>query len=151
MASEQLNELFARIHCGFRRSLRKGSLLMDPCMLSLQSRLLSLQPELLTQQTPLDTRFIVMDTETTGLSEGVPKTARLEDPPGAFQGKNSWPTTGYRGPAPPRGSGTHRYVFKLYALDAQLEIEPEVDKQALITAMSGRVIGEGRLIGTYDR
>jgi Raf kinase inhibitor-like YbhB/YbcL family protein len=89
--------------------------------------------------------------ETTGLSEGIPRPARLDDPPGAVQGKNSWRTTGYRGPAPPPGSGTHRYVFKLYALDTELEIEPDVDKQALITAMSGHVIGKGRLIGTYER
>ena len=89
--------------------------------------------------------------EATGLSEGIPDSVRLDDPPGAVQGKNSWPTTGYRGPAPPPGSGTHRYVFKLYALDSELEIEPDADKQTLIAAMSGHVIGEGRLIGTYER
>ena len=89
--------------------------------------------------------------QTTGLSEGVPETARLDAPAGAVQGKNSWPTTGYRGPAPPRGSGTHRYFFKLYALDTELEIEAEVEKQALITAMSGHVIGKGQVIGTYER
>jgi Raf kinase inhibitor-like YbhB/YbcL family protein len=89
--------------------------------------------------------------ETTGLSEAIPETARLDDPAGAVQGENSWRTTGYRGPAPPRGSGTHRYLFKLYALDTELEIEPEVDKQTLITAMSGHVLGKGQLIGTYER
>jgi Raf kinase inhibitor-like YbhB/YbcL family protein len=86
-----------------------------------------------------------------GLPEGIPKTARLDDPAGAVQGKNSWPTIGYRGPAPPSGSGTHRYVFTLYALDTELRIEPEADKQALFTAMSGHVIGKGQLIGTYER
>ena len=89
--------------------------------------------------------------DTEALPEGIPTTARLDDPPGALQGKNSWPATGYRGPAPPRGSGTHRYVFKLYALDTELEIEPEMDKTTLVAEMSGHVLGEGRLIGTYER
>ena len=89
--------------------------------------------------------------EATGLSEGIPDLARLDDPPGAIQGKNSWSTTGYRGPAPPRGSGTHRYVFTLYALDEELQIGPEAEKQALITAMSGHVTGKGQVIGTYER
>jgi len=85
------------------------------------------------------------------LPEGIPKTARLDDPPGALQGRNSWPTTGYRGPAPPPGSGTHRYFFKLYALDAELTIEPEMDVTTLQNEMSGHVIGEGSLFGTYER
>lgn len=85
------------------------------------------------------------------LPEGIPAAARLDDPPGALQGKNSWPTTGYRGPAPPPGSGTHRYVFKLYALDTELDVEPEIDKATLLSEMSGHVLGEGRLIGTYER
>ncbi len=89
-----------------------------------------------------------------GLPEGVAQTARLDDPRGALQGKNSWPkgqTVGYRGPAPPKGSGRHRYFFKLYALDGQLELGPEDDKRALLEAMSGHVIGRGELIGTYER
>jgi hypothetical protein len=89
--------------------------------------------------------------DTQSLPEGIPKTASLETPPGTLQGKNSFHTTGYRGPAPPPGSGTHRYFFKLYALDAALTIEPEVDATALESEMSGHVIGEGRLFGTYAR
>jgi Raf kinase inhibitor-like YbhB/YbcL family protein len=92
---------------------------------------------------------VASDTQT--LPEGLPKTARLDDRPGVLQGKNSWRTTGYRGPAPPRRSGTHRYVFKLYALDTQLSIEPDVDKTTLVSEMSGHVIGTGELIGTYER
>jgi Raf kinase inhibitor-like YbhB/YbcL family protein len=92
--------------------------------------------------------------DTESLPEGVAKTARLEDPPGALQGKNSWgrgQTIGYRGPAPPAGSGTHRYFFKLYALDSELEIEPEADKPALLEAIEGHVLGQGELFGTYER
>lgn len=89
-----------------------------------------------------------------GLPEGVPKTSRLEQPEGAMQGKNSWPsgqTIGYRGPMPPPGHGVHRYFFRLYALDAPLKLQPGLDKKALLKAMSGHVVGEGQLIGTYSR
>ena len=91
---------------------------------------------------------------TDALPEGIAKTARPDEPPGALQGENSWSggqTIGYRGPAPPSGSGTHRYFFKLYALDTELAIEPEQDKGALLEAMSGHVLAEGRLIGTFER
>jgi Raf kinase inhibitor-like YbhB/YbcL family protein len=88
----------------------------------------------------------------TGLPEGVPRELRLKEPPGALQGKNSWPkdNVGYRGPQPPVGSGTHRYFFKLYALDALLATEPGLDKAALLKAMEGHILGEGQLIGTYE-
>ena len=91
--------------------------------------------------------------DTEALPEGVAKTARLEKPAGALQGENSWSsgqTIGYRGPAPPPG-GPHRYFFKLYALDTELDLEPEQDKQRLLEAMSGHVLGQGALIGTYQR
>jgi len=86
-----------------------------------------------------------------GLPEGVAKDAELEEPPGALQGNNSWPSIGYRGPMPPPGHGTHRYFFKLYALDAPLEIAPGADKETLLEKMSGHVLGEGQLMGTYAR
>ena len=88
------------------------------------------------------------------LAENIPPEPRLENPPGALQGRNSWTsgrTIGYRGPAPPRGSGTHHYHFHLYALDAALDLEPELDKVALLRAIEGHVLGEGKLVGTYSR
>lgn len=89
--------------------------------------------------------------DTDGLKEGVPQQERLADPRGAIQGKNSWGTIGYRGPAPPKGHGTHHYHFKLYALDAALELNPGLDKSALLQAMSGHVLGHGEFVGTYQR
>ncbi len=86
------------------------------------------------------------------LPEGLPDTPQLDEPPGALQGTNSWTsgqTIGYRGPDPP--GGRHRYFFKLYALDAELEIKPEADKAALLKAMSGHIVGRGELMGTYER
>ena len=88
------------------------------------------------------------------LPEGVPADSKLGHPHGALQGHNSWPsgrTVGYRGPAPPRGHGTHHYHFRLYALDAALQLPPKSDKQALLEAMKGHVLDEGELIGTYSR
>ena len=89
-----------------------------------------------------------------GLPEGVPRKARLKEPAGALQGKNSWPegkNTGYGGPMPPPGHGVHHYYFKLYALDAPLPDEPGLDKKALLEKIRGHVLAEGVLMGTYER
>jgi len=64
-------------------------------------------------------------------------------------GRNSWGRTGYGGPCPP--GGTHRYVFTLYALDAQLGLEPGANKAALLAAISGHVLAETVLMGRYSR
>ncbi len=72
-----------------------------------------------------------------------------EVPAGAVEGRNSWGRTGYGGPAPP--SGTHRYFFKLYALDASMELPPTTDKAALLKAIAGHVLGRAQLMGTYSR
>jgi Raf kinase inhibitor-like YbhB/YbcL family protein len=89
--------------------------------------------------------------EAAGLAEGIPATATLTSPAGAVQGKNSFGTTGYRGPAPPEGHGTHHYHFKLYALDAPLDVPPGLDKKSLLDAMSGHVLSHRELVGTYKR
>ena len=64
-------------------------------------------------------------------------------------GRNSWGRSGYGGPCPP--SGTHRYFFTVYALDAELGLEPGAKKQALLEAMEGHVIAEATLLGRYGR
>jgi Raf kinase inhibitor-like YbhB/YbcL family protein len=86
-----------------------------------------------------------------GLDEGVPRTPTLQNPAGSLQGRNTWGTIGYRGPAPPKGHGTHHYHFKLYALDAPLGIGPGLDKKAVLEAVSGHVLGQKELVGTYQR
>jgi hypothetical protein len=65
------------------------------------------------------------------------------------QGKNSAEKTGYLGPCPPHG--THRYFFKLYALDTTLTLQPGARKHHLEQAISGHVVGETELMGTYTR
>lgn len=87
---------------------------------------------------------------TTGLPEAVPADENLSNPPGAAQGKNSWGTVGYRGPAPPKGK-VHHYQFTVYALDVELPATSGIDKPSLIEKMQGHVIGQGQLVGTYQR
>lgn len=65
------------------------------------------------------------------------------------QGRNSAQKTGYLGPCPPHG--THRYFFKLYALDITLTLQPGAQKHHLEQAMSGHVVSETELMGTYTR
>jgi Raf kinase inhibitor-like YbhB/YbcL family protein len=85
------------------------------------------------------------------LTEGIPQAPTLDIPRGAKQGKNSWGTDGYRGPAPPKGHGMHHYHFRLYALDAPIAAAQGVDKAGLLGAMQGHVLGEAELVGTYER
>ena len=64
-------------------------------------------------------------------------------------GKNSWGRTGYGGPCPP--SGTHRYFFKLYALDTMLNLPEGAAKKDIEKAMQGHIITRAELMGTYKR
>jgi len=82
-----------------------------------------------------------------GLPEHVPPQKKLSD--GALQGSNDFRKIGYGGPCPP--GGTHRYFFKLYALDMVLDLQAGSTKAALERAMQGQVLAEARLMGTYRR
>ena len=79
--------------------------------------------------------------------ENTPKDAEL--PNGALQGRNSGRQIGYNGPCPP--SGTHRYFFKLYALDAVLNIGPGAGKDQLLSAMQGHILAQSELMGTFSK
>lgn len=81
------------------------------------------------------------------LPENVPNQDQL--PGGGIQGKNSSGKYGYTGPCPP--SGTHRYYFKLYALNAALDPAAGASKESLEKAMEGHVIAEAELMGRYQR
>ncbi len=82
-----------------------------------------------------------------GLEEGVPPVRVLRN--GARQGINDFRRIGYGGPCPPRG--THRYYFKVYALDKVLDLEPGITKARLLRAMEGHIIDKGELMGRYGR
>lgn len=82
-----------------------------------------------------------------GLAEGV--TAKNGLPPGALQGMNDFKRLDYGGPCPP--SGVHRYYFKVYALDAMLDLREGATKAQLLKAMDGHILGQGQLMGRYQR
>jgi hypothetical protein len=81
------------------------------------------------------------------LQEGVPTVGTLSN--GAIQGRNGFGKIGYAGPCPP--SGTHRYVFHLYALDTLLSLKEGVTEHDVLEAMKGHILAEAELTGLYSR
>jgi len=79
-----------------------------------------------------------------------PKTTEIKEnsvPEGAVQGVTSFGDAKYGGPCPP--SGTHRYFFKLYALDTKLDLPKTADKNALEAAMKNHILAKAEIIGLY--
>jgi Raf kinase inhibitor-like YbhB/YbcL family protein len=70
-------------------------------------------------------------------------------PPGAVQGVNDFGKKKYSGPCPP--SGTHRYYFKLYALDTTSNLPPNSKRKTVDSAIKGHIIVEATLMGKYAR
>jgi Raf kinase inhibitor-like YbhB/YbcL family protein len=70
---------------------------------------------------------------------------------GGVSGTSDFGQTGWGGPMPPPGSGTHRYFFKVYALDTSLNLPSSATKTDLLAAMEGHILAEGSMHGTYQR
>lgn len=85
--------------------------------------------------------------DTKELPEKVPPERIL--PSGASHGTNDFRRLGYGGPCPP--GGTHRYYFKIYALDAMLDLPAGATKKDLEKAMEGHILAQGQLMGKYKR
>ena len=83
------------------------------------------------------------------LQEDLPITGKNIDPEAIFVGKNSSGTIGYDGPCPP--SGTHRYYFKLYALDTLISLLPGASKETILKEMDGHILAQGELMGTFSK
>ena len=81
------------------------------------------------------------------LPQGVEKTTTLTI--GGEQGKNDFQKIGYDGPCPP--GGTHRYFFKVYALDKRLDLPAGKTKREVEKAMKGHILAQGEVIGTYSK
>ena len=79
--------------------------------------------------------------ETTAIAEG--------STPKGVQGTNDFGKSGYGAPCPP--SGAHRYYFKIFALDRQLDLSSGARRGQLDAAMKGHVVAEGELMGRYSR
>jgi len=82
-----------------------------------------------------------------GLQAAAPTKAQLAD--GSLNGVNSGGKLGYGGPCPP--SGTHHYFFKLYALDAILNLSSGANKQQVLSAMQNHILAQGELMGTVSK
>ena len=78
-----------------------------------------------------------------GLAEGVAPNAA-----GLVQGRNNRGNNGYFGPRP-HGSRPHHYHFQLFALDTRLNLAAGADREALLAAMNGHVLGKGELVGLF--
>jgi len=81
------------------------------------------------------------------LVENIPSDKILPD--GARQGLSDFGRVGYGGPCPP--GGTHRYFFKIYALDTEVGLQAGADKRRLLKTMEGHILSQGQLIGKYKR
>ena len=86
-----------------------------------------------------------LEGKTTELAENVD----LSKLAGVQLGRNSWRRNDYGGPCPPYG--THRYFFKLYALDIKLDLPAGSSKQDIKKAMAGHILAEAELLGRYKR
>lgn len=81
------------------------------------------------------------------LPEGLPGQESFPD--GTIQGRNFFRRHAYMGPSPP--FGTHRYFFRLYALDTVLTPDPGMNRKKLLKAMDEHILGQARLVGMYAR
>lgn len=82
------------------------------------------------------------------LPQGEPKREQVND--GSLQGQNSFKKIGYNGPCPPSGQ-THRYFFRLYALDVKLSLAAGATRDQLDAAMKGHVLAQSEYMGTFHK
>lgn len=85
--------------------------------------------------------------KTHAIAENCPRSEKLAD--GSVQGTNSFGNIGYGGPCPP--SGTHRYYFKLFALDSMLDLPSGASQREVEEALDGHVLGKTELMGRYKK
>ena len=122
----------------------------------------NVSPELRIEGTPAEAKSLVLIADDPDAPVGLfthwlawnidPKTSLISEgsaPSGAVQGKNDFGDLGYGGPQPP--SGTHRYYFKVFALDRTLELKAAAKRHDLDLAMKGHVIAQGQAMGRYSK
>lgn len=123
-----------------------------------------INPELRIEEVPLGTKSLVLIVDDPDATRGIPwehwlvwniepTIATIKEnsvPEGAVEGRTSFGRNGYGGPCPPKGSKPHRYMFKLYALDKMLDLDPDSDKLALEKEMEGHVLDQALLIGVFN-
>jgi Raf kinase inhibitor-like YbhB/YbcL family protein len=87
----------------------------------------------------------------TRLPQGIQKQARLSDPEGIMQGRNTRGSLGYTGPHAPVGETEHHYHIQVFALDGSLNVPIGADRDTLLMQMDGHVIAKGELVGRYSQ
>lgn len=121
----------------------------------------NVSPELQISSVPNETKSVVLIVDDPDAPRGLfthwivwnidPKTTRVAEnsaPTAGVQGTNDFGKRNYGGPCPP--SGTHRYFFKIFALDIKLESKPGARRAELDAAMRGHVLAQGELMGRYS-
>ena len=97
------------------------------------------------------THWVIWNIEPTDqIPEGLPNNPQLIKPIKAVQGSNSGGTVGYTGPCPPKGK-PHRYFFRVYGLDAMLDLRPGSSSSGLKKAMAGHIVQQGEAMATYQK
>ena len=119
-----------------------------------------ISPELNIENLPEDTKSIAIIMDDPDATSGTfnhwiswniqPANKIEENSSQGISGTNSFKKTGYNGPCPPAGKA-HRYIFKVHALDTELDLETTAVKSDLINAMKDHVIAEADLMGIYAR
>jgi len=121
----------------------------------------NVSPELQISSVPNEAKSLVLIVDDPDAPRGLfthwivwnidPKTTRVAEngaPAVGVQGTNDFDKRNYGGPCPP--SGTHRYFFKIFALDTKLELKPSARRAELDAAMRGHVLAQGELMGRYS-
>ncbi|NYT19000.1 MAG: YbhB/YbcL family Raf kinase inhibitor-like protein [Methanosarcinales archaeon] len=119
----------------------------------------NINPELIPSALPENTESLVLIVDDPDAPKGTfthwivwniePGSIIKENTIPGVQGLNDLKGTDYAGPCPP--SGTHRYFFRIYALDTMLDLGSGSTRTALEQAMQEHIIAEGELMGTYSR
>jgi len=123
---------------------------------------LNISPNLLIDSVPEETESLAIMMEDPDAPAGVwthwlvwnipPDTTDIEQglvPDGSVEGINSSGNQGYQGPCPP--SGVHHYIFHLYALDIQIDLDGQSGREDFLIVTEGHVVAEAELVGTYGR
>ena len=119
----------------------------------------NINPPLKFQNIPDNTKRIALIVEDPDAPRGVfdhwivwnisPNEAIAEGSNPGINGTNGFGKTGYGGPCPP--SGVHRYFFRAFALDAELDLLTGAKKQELLDAMRGHILATAELMGLYQK
>lgn len=118
-----------------------------------------INPPLTIRDIPEGTKSLVLIVEDPDAPNGtfdhwiewnIPVTGKIEEKsnPG-ISGANGFGKTGYGGPCPP--SGTHRYFFRVYAIDVMLDLEAGADKKSLLDAIDEHVLAMGEIMAKYEK